>query len=962
MSAEGMPPTDESLFARPLAWVTRLAVRHPVTVLAVGMAVALVAAALTISDLGFHTSRLDLLNPESSYNRLWIEYIDEFGDDDDAVVVVDGASRESVVAVLQRVSQALVNDPRLFHAVLHKVDLSKVRAKGLHYLPATELVALDRFLGDVEPIARGQWLRLNLRHMAQGLAGELDPAAGRATSASSRATSAHGADTALGPIAAADREAHEAHRSVAAVEQLAEGLFDALTQAAGYRSPWTQMPSSISTLSELDSEYLLANDGRLGFVLLQLAPGRDGLARGSEAIAALRELIARMRLEHPETRIGLTGLPVMEHDEMQSSQTSMLWATLLSLTGVALLFMAGFGGIRHPLLAVAALLLGMVWSFGYITLAVGHLNILSVSFSVILIGLGIDFGIHYIARYLLLRQATVRCEHALEATAAGTGPAVMTGAVTTAIAFFMAGLTEFTGVAELGIIAGGGVLLCLVAALFGLPAMIALCDRSPRFTQPARPLEVDRWLAPLMKAPRLVLVAGLAGSLVVATGISQLWYDHNLLNLQPEGLESVELERKLLTESDQSLWFALSIAESREELLARKERLLALSSVERTEEIVSLLPADEEFKQPLIRQIHDRLAGLPERPPLIPVDAPEELGRVLAHLQQQVAQLPSGQRAARRLEQVRDVLRRTPLSECYARLSDYQQQTAGDLLSRLHTMYEISEPDPPRFSDLPEGLVRRFVGQHGRHLLKIYPKGNIWDMEALERFVHEVRTVDARATGNPLQTYEASHEMKRSYEQAAVYSLLAIAVVVALDFGSLWHTILALVPLTLGAVQMLGLLGLLGIPLNPANMIVLPLILGIGIDDGVHIVHDFRRQRGRYRLSASTATAVLITSLTTMVGFGSLMISPHRGLQSVGRVLAIGVTCCLITTLVLLPALLTALTARRAELPPDEEIPRHFGGVRPERRRIDRPHPGGDPHSAGEASRRQTTRHSAHHR
>jgi predicted RND superfamily exporter protein len=123
-----------------------------------------------------------------------------------------------------------------------------------------------------------------------------------------------------------------------------------------------------------------------------------------------------------------------------------------------------------------------------------------------------------------------------------------------------------------------------------------------------------------------------------------------------------------------------------------------------------------------------------------------------------------------------------------------------------------------------------------------------------------------------------------------------------------------MLPVGVGMLQLFGVLGLMDVPLNPANMIVLPLILGIGIDDGVHVVHDFRRQTGRYRMSASTASSVLITSLTTMVGFGSLMIASHRGLQSLGRVLTVGVSCCLITSLLMLPALLAWLTRNRPEI------------------------------------------------
>jgi predicted RND superfamily exporter protein len=259
---------------------------------------------------------------------------------------------------------------------------------------------------------------------------------------------------------------------------------------------------------------------------------------------------------------------------------------------------------------------------------------------------------------------------------------------------------------------------------------------------------------------------------------------------------------------------------------------------------------------------------------------------------------------------------------------------AADLLARLHALRASADPSPPQLADLPESLIQRFVGQHGRHLLKIYGRGNIWDMQALARFVREVRSVDPQVTGHPLQAYEASLEMKHSYEKAALYALVIIVAVLLFDFRNLRDALLAAAPLALGVLQMFGLLGLLGIPLNPANLIALPLILGIGVDYGVHIVHEYRDSRGPYRMSPSTAVAVLVDALTTIVGFGTLMIASHQGLQSLGRVLTIGVSCCLFTSLVMLPALLTWLSRGRRdnELPADRE-PEFQAAIIPTRRR-----------------------------
>lgn len=894
MSVEGMPEREPSLLARPLGWVTRGVVRFPVPVLVVAVAATVLALVLSASRLGFRTSRLDLLSPKSSYNQLWIEYINEFGDADDVVVVVEGEDRRQVVPVLEEVSAALAREDRLFSAILHEVDLSKIRSKGLHYLGEPELLSIERFLDEVEPIVDGDWARLKLGNMAGAMSARLSRAAVAPNPALQQAT--------LGELA-----------------QLSESLLEALGPQSRYRSPWPEMPCSIATLSELNSEYLLTSQGRMGFVLLQLGQDdEESFAQGSESIDALRNLIAQTQARHAETKIGLTGLPVMENDEMRLSQSAMMKASLLSLFGVACLFVAGFGGLRHPLLTVAALLLALGWSLGYITLAVGHLNILSISFGVILIGLGIDFGVHYVARYLQLRRTVPSSDEALVQTAGGVGPGIVTGAVTTAIAFFVAGLTDFTGVAELGVIAGGGILLCCLGALVVLPAMIHLSDANhPERAFPA-PLDIHGWLGPLFSRPLVLLAVTAAGTGLLSLGIGRLYYDHNLLNLQPAGLESVELERRLLEKSDKSAWFALSIAESREELLRRKDQFLRLPSVERVEEIASFFPADDGRKSEIIERIGCRLADLPERPPMIPSDPPDELGRVLAGVQATVMGSPQAARIRRELDQVRVALRSMSPSECYGRLSAYQHHMAGDLLSRLHTLRTMADPEPPQLTDLPQSLVKRFVGKDGKKfLLQIYSKGeidsggkkvSIWDMEGMEKFVADVRSVDPRATGNPLQTYEASRQMKQSYIQAAWYALAAILLVLYLDFRSIRYTLLAMLPVGLGMLQLFGLLGILDIPLNPANMIVLPLILGIGIDDGVHVVHDFRRSHGPYRISASTASAVLITSLTTMVGFGSLMIASHQGLQSLGRVLTIGVSCCLFTSLVMLPALLTWAT------------------------------------------------------
>ncbi len=895
--AAGSEPRQRLLMTVMLA-LTRLVIRFPVTTLAIAFAIAGFCLLYTSTHLGYRSSRLDLLNPKSDYNRLWIEYIHEFGDEDDAVIVVEGPGRDQVVPVLAELSAAMGREKRLFHAILHEVDLSKIRAKGLHYLPTDQLQSIDRFLDLALPITGGEWSRLQVGIQVAGLTQMMQAA--------------------LGGVPGIDVK-----QPLADLEHLADSLQASFEPTPRYQSPWPGMPAAVSTLSELGTEYLVAKEGKMGFVLLRIAVAKDELARGSESIRALRELIADTVARHPNVKIGLTGLPIMENDEMRASESSMLWGGLVSFVGVVIVVIAGFGGFRHALLANIVLLIGTAWAFGYATLAVGHLNILSVTFTATLIGVGVDYGTYYVSRYMQLRRTGSRCDEALLATTRVAGPAIITGAMATVVAFFATGATSFTGIAELGIIAGGGILLCALAQLFVLPALVRVVDRSPLGKNFPRPVPVHSGIALLMKAPRLVIAIGIGATVFAAFGLRHLWYDYNLLNMQPRGLESVELEKKLLAECDQSMWYALSIADSRDELLARKAKFLAkdargnplLPSVDRTEEIVSLLPSDHEVKRPIIAGISNRLATLPERPPLIAVDSIDELGLALAQAQDLAARTKDGGTCARRLELLRDTLRRLPPAECYAKVSQFQQQMAGDLVSRLHALKSVANPEPPQLTDLPDSLVSRFVGQNGKYLLKIYGKGDIWNMDALTRFVREVRSVDSRATGNPLQTYECSLEMIRSYKNATIYSLIVIFAVLWFDFRNLKYVALAAFPQLMGIVMTFGLLGYLNVPLNPANLMAVPMILGIGVDYSVYIVHEYLEQKGRYRMSPGTAIAVTVDSLTTLIGYGSLLIATHQGLQSLGRVLTIAVTFCTIMSIVVLPAFLSLITRKRPLVP-----------------------------------------------
>lgn len=886
-----------SLVEAVLRWTTVASSRYPIFTLALCLGLAAACCVYTRDHLSFKTSRADLIDPSTEYHQRWQNYTREFGDvTEDMVVVVEADDPETIERTLDDLGRRLERETELYKNVLFKVDLSHLREKALQYSSPEQLQAILGQLDEFSMLLR-RFNMLTLRSFIRELRISLERAASQPPEIAAMAT---------------EQILHQ-------LIILASSLDDYTRDQRHYKSPWhTEMPGELAQLETVFRDrYLLNEKGTMGFLKAQPTTTANDFNGSSPSIDRLREIIADVGQLHPQARLALTGIPILESDEMHSSQTAMFYASILSFIGVAALMILGFRGLRYPILGNLVLLVGMAWSFGFTTLAVGHLNILSVSFAAMLIGIGIDYSTVYLLRYLECRHEGLDAVAAVIETGTSVGPGILTAAISSSVAFFCAVLTDFAGVAELGIIAGGGILICTVAAFVVLPAVLVVADRHREGHLLPQPLE-SRWLRALTsKYP--VAVTGLS-SLAIA-GIAlygvRVDYDYNLLHLQADGLESVEVQKRIFDQSDNSLLFAVSLADSSQQVLELKKKFEALPSVHHVEELAAILPRyPQEDTQLLVQATSAQLASLPARtPPPREVDPSlvgQELEKIEAALE--AAPSPTAKKARETIGHYLDRLSELSQPGQMQLLRDYQSQMSADLLARLHGLAAISSPEPVSPADLTPALVGRFISPHGKWLLQVYPKSQIWDIQPLERFIDDVRSVDPEATGTPLQTYEASKAIKRSYETAGIYALIAVCVFLLIDFRNLRDCLLALLPPLGGTALMFGVLGLCNIDLNPANLIVLPLVIGLGVDGGVHVIHDFRTQSQLipYTPSASVVNAMFVNATTTMVGFGSMMIAAHRGLYSLGLVLTIGVGTCLLVSIVTVPAILTWMTRHRA--------------------------------------------------
>lgn len=899
-----MPRAGHNLLGSLSRQLVIAATFRPLLTVGLGLFVAAVAIYSGVNFIQVHTSRADLLNPKNDYHRRWLAYVREFSEQEDVYVVVEGPHPAAIRPALEELAEAFRRQPRYFESILERVDRTQLKKKGLYYLAPEQL---QQILSGVQQL--------------KGRLAQLGPALQPAQICLEAAV----AVTNLPPGQLPPQAVGQITQVVQCLAMCLSGNPDQLAQqiltqiashnlsfapasgAMGDAGPTSDPPRDAAPDLPTDAgeAMFFSSDGKLGLVTLRFTPDQSGqFTRFAAHIRKLREITEEVNERYPNLKIGSTGLPILEYDEMKASSSS-AGVALLSLAGVILVFFAGFGGVRYPGAVTLSLVMGVSWAIGYVVIAVGHLNILTSAFGAMLIGLG-DYGVHFVAHYLEKKRSQPKVREALIKTAETVGPSITTGAVTTAVAFFAGALTDFLGVAELGIIAGGGILLCWLADMTVLPAFLCLIERDGLRSERTGLLELTPWFRPLAFCPKTITIAVGAVIALLAMGIPYLRYDYNLLHLQPKGLESVENQNKLVEHMSRSSYFALSLAKDTAEAKRRKAEFLKLPSVDHVEELVSILPDNVEEKQAIIEQLAAELADWSRLNTNIP--QPEILDQALLRLQmalQQQQSLPSSAQTQWLIEHIRRALRNLTPNEYYARLS-YLPQTVQDkaLTSLASLTYLTENPAPPTLNDLPQPLVERFVGKHGKHLLQVYCKGDFWEPVTMRQFVADVRSVDPEATGNPIQIYEACHQMNRAYIEAALYALMAILITLYLDFRSLKDVLLSLIPLLLGMLGLFGLMGWLDIPLNPANMITLPLILGIGIDDGVHILHDFRRQGRRYRMPENaTLTAVMINSLTTLVGFGALMASPHCGLESLGRVLTFGMAFCLAIA-VLMPGFL----------------------------------------------------------
>lgn len=874
----------------------------------------------TVRHLEFWTDRSALLGADKQYHRDYQEFRKEFPAQDDLVVLVESEDPEKNRQFVERLGAKLEAETNLFAAVFYKGDLKSMGRKALLFLEEADLEGLRHRLEEYLPLLSQFTQASNLVSLVDAINAQF----GKAQRQTNAATQAF-------------------IQALPALQRIVELASDGLQRRGLPPSPGVTALFSPDAEAQ-SSQYVTCAGGRIYLLTTQAQNPRLTEA----AIDRLRHLLAVTQQEVPGLNVGLTGEPVLEYDEMVQSRKDTTLASIVALVLVALIFIYGYHETGRPLKATACLLVGLGYTLGFTTLVIGHLNILTIAFVPILIGLAIDFGVHLVTRYEEELWHGRSEKVALEKAMVNTGMGIFTGALTTAAAFFAMALTDFDAIQEMGIICGSGMLLCLVPMLTLLPVLLlsgrqnvldhalGLVLETKARREIVRRARIERlWLEhPLA----VMLISGLI-SVLAGWHAPKVRFDYNLLHLQNDGLPSVLCQDKLIQSSTRSVLFAAMAADTPAEAARLTEQLTNLPVVSAVESMGPYLAQNPTNKMRLLAEVKQLTQPIRFAPvDSAPVNVPQliqslwslhgYLGMALNRVEAEQAKQTTNANGFQptggglpldpELEDLRSKLAglQRAVSELLARLwtgdrtavaeklAAYQQALFHDLSQTFTALAEQDDQGPLRAEDLPPSLRTRFIGRTGRLMLQIFPKKNIWDHEPQKEFVEALRAVDPKVTGSPVQLLEYTTLLKRSYEQAALYSLGAIAIMILIHFRRLSCVVLALIPVGLGTLWLLGLMGACGIPFNPANIITLPLIVGIGVTNGIHILNRYAEELHPSILARSTGKAVLVSGLTTIAGFGSLILGQHRGIRSLGLVMSVGVATCMIVGLTLLPALL----------------------------------------------------------
>jgi hopanoid biosynthesis associated RND transporter like protein HpnN len=863
-------------------WV-RAVQRRPRLATLACLAVTLLCGAYAAGNLGVNSDNPRMM-PDDMPTRIHYEaFAALFPSLENALlVVVDGDTPELARTSSTRLAEALRERPELFRDVDLPGAGDFFEEHGLLYQPLEDLEIFSDQIVAIQPLLASLEREPTLANLVSLIEEGLE------------ATGAGGLDTPEEWTRVLD------HFAQATVEVYAE---------YPVAVSWEDLTLE-GTPVEAQTRYVLILDPVLDFASVFPA---------QRAMEGVRSVAAELGLE-PErgVTVRITGHPALNHEEMVGVLWDVATGTVLFLGLVLLVLYRALASKRMVAAALVTLVCGLVWTAAFAAWQVGELSLPSVTFAIFFVGLGVDFTIHLGMAYGSAVGRGGSAEACMDEAIRAVSSSFLLCTFTTSMGFFVFVPTDNRAIAELGLISGSGMIINLIVTVTLFPALLSGWLRLEDKAAPPHGFRLDdRWRGLFDRHPgRVVGVAGVVFVLAVASAF-RIHFDDNVLNIRDPDTESVELFEELVEASgERSPWIINAVAADLDEAEALARELEGLDVVGKALYLGDYVPADQDTKLDLLADLGFLLDSAP--PALGDGTEPQSIERQVDALRafrdylRRVAPERTGSSMGRsmrllasRLTEFLDRIDADPAhaDEALATLEEILLSGVPDLFGQLRRATAVDEITLDR---LPDSLTHRMLAPDGRARVQIFPAHELSTTEAFLAYSDGVTEVVPTASGVSVNLIALGRATRSSFRQALVSALLLITVSLWVLWRRVTPVVLVLTPLLMIAAGTVGAMAALGMPLNLLNVLVVPLLLGIGVDSGIHLVHRVEHPVRAHEelLGTTTARAVFFSAFTTAMSFGTLGFSSHRGVSGLGVALAIGMLLVVVCNLIVLPALL----------------------------------------------------------
>jgi hopanoid biosynthesis associated RND transporter like protein HpnN len=872
------------LTTRPYVLLGNWTLGHPFTVLSILVVLGILAAQYMVSHLRIDTDTGKLIAPDAPFQQYRRLYEQAFSQDlSTLLLVVESDTPELTKTASRRLLGLLQNNTDHFNSAHIPNDNNFFRQNGLLYLDTDELRTLSHDLSVAQPFIG----RIAQEPNLTGFFSIFEDA-----------------------LKATDKKATDKAQVVPIdLASLADKIANVLHKTTHGENTLLSWESLIAKKKRLANKEFIIVSPKLDHS--QIRPAKGAIEAIRKAAADIQDPVL------PPVKVWVTGEVGLEDDELAGISTGTFTASVFSVVLVLFILLIAYRSVLLTAATLLSLALGMIFCGAFAALAVKELNLISVAFAVSNIGLGVEYAIHFCLRYRDNLKENPNKELALRDTLMTVAPSLLLAAGTTSIGLYAFIPTDYKGVSELGLLAGTSLFICLSITLISLPALLKIAP-APTKVRPAEEQNVFSDLAkklsvlPLHYA-RQVTVATLVIALLSILLAFNLKIDFNPINLRDPNTESVVAFKKLMGDEETTPMTLNVLAKDKNSTKILQQSLSALPSVDKTISLFDLQPTDQDEKLALIEELVLILGPQVQHFPQLKTDADPVRG--IAHLIEAIDTLLPQKNNVRDRESLTRL--KKELQEVLIELDARPEPSRRNFIEKIQTallgtlpqvMKELSvslEAREITLSDLPPDIKDHWLSKDGLYRIQIFPKKDLNDLTNLKEFITEVQSISRLTTGLPIIYWESMREVTAAFQQAIVIALVAIALVLLAIRRNILDTALVMATLILAGLFTMASAAITNTPVNFANIIALPLLLGLGVDNGIHMLVKLRQSPPEEQniYQSSTARGIFYGALTTSSSFGGLAFSPHAGISSMGLLITMGIFWIMVCTFIILPAL-----------------------------------------------------------